>query len=202
MRQFSRTPAPEIIQQNAAKWNEQWATRKRETPSASFNWYQHQNRSVREWILQDLALMTQEHCSFCDGYHIEPETIEHFMPKSHPDFLHLAYEWTNLYYCCGGCQGHKIEDWDPPLLRPDADDFQFERYFSYDFATGAISPNDAASPRDQLCAETTIKLYGLDSDRRRKFRREAKRIFDRSEEKNLDLFGYRNFVGAAESAEF
>ena len=202
MRKFVRTAVPAILEQNAAKWNERWATKKRETPSASFNWYQHQNRPVRDWILQDLASMTHEHCSFCDGYHVEPETIEHFMPKSHPDFLHLAYEWTNLYYCCGGCQGHKIEAWDPLLLRPDVDDFRFERYFSYDFATGAISPNDAASLHDQLRAKITIKMYGLDSDRRRKFRREAKRIFDRSEEKNLNLFGYRNFIGAAESAEF
>ena len=77
--------------------------------------------------------MTQRHCAFCDGpLGIESrETVEHFRPKS--KFPELAFAWENLFPCCDVCQSHKGERFDLHLLKPDDDDYHFERYFVVNF---------------------------------------------------------------------
>ena len=194
MRKHVRGSIPNVLKEKASQWNEQWANLKTNNPSASFNWYQHKKKSVRDWIIGDLKAITQGHCAFCDRFTVEPDSVEHFKPKSDPRFLHLAYEWTNLFYCCGGCQTNKLEKWDDKLINPDDDDYQFARFFVYDFTTGAIEPNPKASPSERERARVTIEIYGLDSPKRRRFRSMELRRWRLSSDKQIDQFAYRDFV--------
>lgn len=194
MRKLVRPETPAILREHGDHWNEQWKRRKTENPAAKFAWYRHENRSVRDWILPDLSRMTNEHCSFCDRYTVEPESVEHFRPKSDHRFLHLAYSWENLFFCCGQCQTHKLEQWDDDLISPDASDYSFSRYFVFDWTTGAMSPNPTASPSDQTRAETTIRIYGLDTVERRRFRLMELRKWERTNATSVDDFAYRDFI--------
>ncbi|MEZ6132521.1 MAG: retron system putative HNH endonuclease [Planctomycetaceae bacterium] len=180
MRKIIRTSKPVVLVENGDRWNEQWKKLKTEKPSAPFNWYRHQGRSARDWIRADLAAMTQEHCAFCDRYTVEPDSVEHFRPKSDIRFLHLAYSWENLFFCCGGCQKEKGEQWDDSLINPEANDYCFSRYFMFDWSTGEMLPNPKASPNDRARAETTIRIYGLDTQTRGRFRLMALREWQRS----------------------
>ncbi len=94
---------------------------------------------------------------------IAAETIEHFQPKS--QFPNLVCDWNNLYLCCYNCQ-KKGERYSPLLLRPEALDYSFERYFLYNSRTNEIEVNVRATRLDQERAAVTIELYQLnDFDR-------------------------------------
>jgi len=106
--------------------------------------------------------MTSDHCCYCDVVPLDGAEVDHFRPKSRPEFYDLVCDWDNLLVSCGPCNNGKGEDWDPRLLRPDEPGFAFARYFVVDFETGAISPNNAATEADQQRAQVTIdtlKLY-------------------------------------------
>jgi uncharacterized protein (TIGR02646 family) len=194
MRMLKRSAAPKILQEHGDKWNKQWKDLKTQNPKAQFQWYKHESRSVRDWIINDLAEMTNGHCAFCDRFTVEPESVEHFRPKSSPRFLHLAYSWENLFFCCGGCQTYKLERWDDGLLDPTDSEYRFERFFRFDFQTGQLSANPYASAEDQQRARITIEIYGLDSTQRRRWRVSELRRSRRSQGLSIDEFAYRNFV--------
>ncbi len=163
MRDQIRPPEPDVLRQKGAEWNVQWVKLRTQKPSATFSWYTYRNQSAREWILPALREMNQKHCSFCDSFPLERqgEPIEHFRPKSDPRFLHLAYTWSNLYYCCHGCNLAKQEQWDENLISPDEPGYAFTRYFCFDFVDGRILPNPVADATDQQRARVTISIFKL-----------------------------------------
>ena len=144
-----------------------------------------------------LREMNQGHGSFCHGYPMEgqsAEPIEHFRPKTLPEFYSEAFTWSNLYYCCERCQLEKLNQWDDALIRPGAEDYTFLRYFEFDYTTGAIKPTtiEASSRDDQHTAAITIQIYGLDSPQRRRRRLEALNNF--SEGRGIDSTSDRDYV--------
>ncbi len=171
MRAQRRPDAPEAFAENQKRWNSRWVEALGKNPGARFRWYRARSKSARDWALPVLREMTQGHCAFCDCYPLEDrsgEPVEHFIPKSM--FPGEAFSWDNLYYSCELCQGTKGGQWDDALLRPDAADYLFGRYFEFDFTTGAIRPSAGATAGDSLRATATIRLYGLDLAQRRRFR--------------------------------
>ena len=149
---------------------------------------------VNQKLLPLLKAQTQDHCSFCDNYPVSPpsiDTIEHFRPKAH--FPRDAYRGSNLYFCCMWCQ-QKSDDFDEAALQPDAPNYDFDRYFRWDYTLGTIEVNEQASPEDQRRANVTIKLYKLNdghpSLRKRELRKRAK-----DARGLLDDFAYRDYVG-------
>ncbi|MFN0036929.1 MAG: hypothetical protein ACKVUS_17880 [Saprospiraceae bacterium] len=161
MKYFVRLNEPEFLSQNAARWNQQWASLKARNPGATFQWYRHGGQPVNQFLLPVLATQTQQHCSYCDAFppHLADETIDHFHPKGSPAFYDQAYAWSNLYYACGHCQKAKMEDFSEDLLWPDAVDYSFERYFIYNYAFHEITPNPDASESEQSRAKTTIDIF-------------------------------------------
>lgn len=116
--------------------------------------------------------MTQDHCSYCDAFPVEgvsAETIDHFRPKARYP-LQVCF-WSNLFYACTCCQGHKGEQFSPQLLHPDAPGYTFERYFIYDYATGDILINPQATLPEQDRARWTIQVLGLNLSGRPKTRK-------------------------------
>lgn len=200
MRKQTRPPVPNVLQEHGERWTRQWSELRAKNPNAAFQWYKADGKTARAWCLPVLKQMTQGHCAFCDVFPLDDrskEPIEHFKPKSDPRFWAEAYAWENLYYCCDRCQNTKGEQWDDGLLRPDALDYSFDRYFLFDYTTGQIKANCLASPADQARAEVTIRLYGLDIEERRRSRCLELRRWQRSDERIFDDWAYRDFLDTA-----
>lgn len=158
MHRVTRPDAPGVFAENALRWRDQYVVRRADGP-ASFDWYVAGGVRARDIALQALRIMTAGHCAYCDGYPVFlGETIDHFRPKS--TWPELAYDWGNLYVCCAQCQ-KRGDRFDEGLLRPDASDYAFDRYFECDLATGRLAPAGDASPDDQGRAAVTIQLFNL-----------------------------------------
>jgi uncharacterized protein (TIGR02646 family) len=194
MRKFQRVNQPGFLVQRWESWGETWERRRLNNPSARFNWPQFEGKAVNELLLLPLKAQTQDHCSFCDAFPVSPpsiDTIEHFRPKSR--FPREAYRWDNLYFCCMHCQ-QKFEEFDEGLLRPDADDYDFDLYFRWDFTQGTIEVNETAPMPNQRRAEVTIRLYRLNVSHP-KLRKLEMRQRERARNDPLDDFAYRHYVG-------
>jgi len=88
--------------------------------------------------------MTADHCSYCDGFPMDRsgrtrKTIDHFQPKE--TFPEHAFTWSNLFACCDACQNVKGTRFLEDLLAPDKPDYRFERFFLFNYRSGAIEVN-------------------------------------------------------------
>jgi len=196
MMKLERPETPDFLKQNFKKWGKEFAARRRENPRFSFNWKAIKGKRVNELLREFLIRMTSCHCSFCDSYPSERigETIEHFRPKD--KYPLLAYVWHNLFLCCHICQSKKGNRFDRRILKPDARDYRFEKYFMLNYKTGEILPNKTASEADQERAQITIEIYGLNASGLPRYRiEEYRRYNDLPREKyQLDDFSYRFFL--------
>jgi uncharacterized protein (TIGR02646 family) len=164
MRKFKRLEAPEFLSKHSEEWGEAWERRHSADSGAKFYWHEVDKEPVNQKLMPLLKTQTQSHCSFCDNYPVAPpgtDTIEHFRPKA--TFPKDAYQWSNLYYCCNFCQT-KGAAFDEAALHPDAEDYEFDRYFRWDYTKGELRANDLAAPEDQNRADATIKLYHLNKE--------------------------------------
>jgi uncharacterized protein (TIGR02646 family) len=205
MREQERPAKPAVMEDHGARWAQQWVDLKKKNPSAKFSWYEHDERTARDWLLGDLKRMTQGHCAFCDAFPLDDrttESIEHFRPKSDPRFLDLAYEWTNLYYCCGACQRAKLDQWDDALLCPDEQGYRFGQYFEFDYLSGEIVQAACASPSESKRAVVTIQMYDLNSKHRCRSRRVELRKWQNSSPagREIDEWPYRNYLETSTSS--
>jgi uncharacterized protein (TIGR02646 family) len=193
MRKFQRGPEPDFLRENWEEWGLSWERRKAANPGAQFHWRSHDGEPVNHKLLPPLKSQTQEHCSFCDGFPVCPpsiDTIEHFRPKN--TFPREAYRWTNLYYCCMHCQ-QKNDEFNEHLLQPDTPDYEFDRYFRWDFTLGTIEVNELASQTEQLRAAATIKLYRLNENHPVQRKLLARRRIKLKDEP-LDTLPYRHYL--------
>jgi hypothetical protein len=76
-------------------------------------------RLLRRIALPALRRDFGSRCCYCTGSEdekggIENFDVEHFRPKSDEDFSHLAFEYSNLYYSCRGCNLAKSKKWPKP----------------------------------------------------------------------------------------
>ena len=193
MRKFTRLEEPEFLAANWENWGREWERRRLENSKATFHWHKVDQEPVNQKLMPLLKAQTQDHCSFCDNFPVSLpsiDTIEHFRPKSR--FPLDAYRWTNLYFCCVYCQ-QKSDDFDEAALQPDAADYEFDRYFRWDYTRGTIEVNEQASAEDQRRAAATIKLYELNEGHPSLRRRELRKR-EQGPQDLLDDFAYRNFI--------
>ena len=161
MKKFDRAESPVFLEQNAARWNRQWADLKTQNAGAAFQWYSHAGQPVNQLLMPFLLAQTQEHCSYCDAFPPKKgdKTIDHFLPKSALRHFLKAYEWANLYAACDHCQTSKMEQLSDSLLRPDALEYEFERYFIYQYDSHKIEINPTASDTEQAAALETRRIF-------------------------------------------
>jgi uncharacterized protein (TIGR02646 family) len=185
MMRIERLPTPECLLVKGAVWTEEYET------SGKFSWRTFQKKAANHWLLPPLREMTGNHCSFCDSYPLNTsgETIEHFRPKE--PFRQLAYEWTNLFYCCYHCQKKKRANFDEALLKPDHESYEFTSYFIYDSITGELRPNPASSVDHQQRAKVTTEMYGLNHFGRPESRKEFFNKYSGAQALDLELYPYR-----------
>ena len=189
-----RDKTPNFLKDNYKKWGRQFANLK----SNNFQWATYQNIKVNKLLEPLLLKLTNEHCSFCDGFPFDMslETIEHFRPKS--KYKKLSYVWHNLFICCDKCQSAKGEKFDKKLLKPDRDNYEFNKYFIVDYKTGELKFNPKVNLENQEKAKITIKFYALSDEVRNKSRiRERKRfmkLLDIEQKEEINDFSYRYFL--------
>jgi len=196
MEKINRTEVPDWLKEKWQEWGEKWQSKYASTKkSKDFQWYRNKNQGYDE-LVHELSEMTQYHCSFCDAYPMGsriPHSIEHFKPKT--KFPLLAYQWDNFFLCCGICQ-KKGDHFDEDLLKPDAENYDFDKYFDIKWDTGELIPNSDASEKDQRRAEITIRLYKLNEYGKPDDRIEELKKFDDSHSPEIDSFSYRFFLKA------
>jgi uncharacterized protein (TIGR02646 family) len=170
MMPFTRSAPPSILKDNYKRLGKNWEKRKTNNPNAQFNWA----KGIYTVILPQLLNDSDNHCAFCDLRPLRQmgATVEHFRPKS--TYFLLAYVWHNLFPCCTNCQ-KKGENFNRLLLKPDVQGFTFLDYFNYNYSTGFIEPNLAASTKNQERAKETCRLYKLNEFERPE---ERKRVLE------------------------
>jgi uncharacterized protein (TIGR02646 family) len=192
MRKFRRDAAPGYLAEHWEAWGDKWANDR--ASGTAFYWHVVDGERLNRKLLPILKALTQGHCAFCDQFPVSPpsvDTIEHFRPKS--KFPNEAFRWENLYFCCSYCQA-KGDEFDELVLQPDDINYEFERYFMWDFTLGTLEANQSASPTDQERAKATIRVYRL-NEGHPSLRRRALSHRARCRDFPLDDFPYRLFVG-------
>lgn len=86
-----------------------------------------------------------------------------------------------------------MESFSTDLLRPDAPDYSFDRYFVYNFSSHEIGVNPSALATDQNKAQITIQIFQFNYSEKTTLRRHAWERWMRAspEEQNLDDFPFR-----------
>ncbi len=165
-------------------WGFKWA----KSAKKEFDWH-----DTRDILAEKLLDCTKQHCSFCDAYPMRSmikDTIEHFRPKAKYPFL--AYYWHNLFAACHICQ-ETAKNWDRKddklVLKPDAVDYEFHKYFLFDMETGEICVNKYSAEKEQLNAEKTIFYYKFNEYGRPKARLDALKLYQN--EPDFDKRVYR-----------
>ncbi len=191
MYKLTRSDEPDCLKKHAATW-----TRKFLTPPQKTDW--PANRECYKKMREQLANMSKRHCVYCDGlYKTSPITIEHFHPKGNPQYAHLVYQWANLFACCTLCQGKKKERFDPMLLKPDEQDYTFNRYFCTIYQTGEIKINPFAQQEDQKRAKATLDFFAfLNDDEHKRWRLAQMEYFTLKGKPfdSIDDYEYRFFL--------
>ena len=98
MIKVQRTPKPEILRRNEAKWTKEILSAK--TPEAR---HKAIERYRHEGIKNVLVEMFAGKCAYCESkiLHIDYGDIEHFKPKS--KYPKEAVKWENLLLSCKRC---------------------------------------------------------------------------------------------------
>lgn len=113
MIRVARTNKPAILDTNEAVWKkgirEAGDTKSRERAQSNYR---------KRPIKNALVAMFHGKCAYCESKitHIDYGHIEHFRPKSRPEFFEHAVEWNNLLLACGRCNGAEHKG----VLYPDA----------------------------------------------------------------------------------
>ena len=116
--------------------------------------------------------MCHEKCAYCESKitHVDYGDIEHYKPKS--KFCELTFEWTNLLFACGICNGtnYKGDNFPEageggPLINPCDDDPIDHFEFFYDTNVYIASVYGITQR-----GKTTENLLGLNRHDLRKYR--------------------------------
>ncbi len=122
------------------------------------------NYKVKKTLIRnELLRMSNDHCSYCNSFFAdlsnEDTDIEHFKPKdSFPD---ENRKWTNLFVTCRGCNRIKSKyyptNFEP--LKPDTDEYDFDKWYEIDPKTDEIIPNKSLSDFDKMRADKTANEF-------------------------------------------
>jgi uncharacterized protein (TIGR02646 family) len=113
-----------------------------------------------------IAEMSCRKCVYCEGPINAPRAahVEHFQPKAL--FPSLAYEWTNYFLGCPGCNGAKGDKWPERggYIRPDRGDPS--RHFVF-FEDGSVKAAKKGGAAERMLEDFDLKRKWLVYPRRR-----------------------------------
>jgi len=103
-----------------------------------------QNKYQQKQIKDALDKSFHGKCAYCESQikHVDYGHIEHFKPKSLPQYYDLAVDWDNLLLACGRCNGAENKGVkfptvaeNGPLINPTEEDPSTHLCFDFDAAT-------------------------------------------------------------------
>jgi uncharacterized protein (TIGR02646 family) len=174
MEKITKTPLSKLpklgeLAKNYIQWGQEFEKKlKNGGKSSDFTW---KGGLYNEMRLQ-LAIITKEHCSFCDAFpvaHISKETIEHYYPKA--EFPQLSYNWDNLFYCCDKCQSEANKMPFQETLKPDNPSYKFSDYFYFDLGSGELKVSENLendNPEAFKKANAFLVRYGISNNPKRR----------------------------------
>lgn len=164
MKACTRGKGPPLLLKYAEEIAANYAKQREQNPAHQFKWPHREGQSLYKITFDALRVITGGHCAYCDGHPIDAlgeDQVDHFKPKTRPEFYMLVGDWGNLFLACYACNKSKLAQWEDALLRPDDPEFSFERYFIYLSDSGKLDPNPRASDADRFRAERTIAIFDL-----------------------------------------
>ena len=150
----ARPAPPEGLLRRQAEWTERWRTK---MTSGSTDWA---TQRAKEVIKEGLHSFANFKCAYCEARLDWPAGvhIEHFVAKN-PSY-ELAFEWTNLFPSCSGCNATKgNQDHGGAMIKPDEEDP--EEFLAYDVVTGEIEAIDRVPNGHSVRVTETVQLCGL-----------------------------------------
>lgn len=99
MRALEKTPIPPVLDENAARWLEEYIA----DPNNSTKRYRYRHGDIKASIVEE----TGWKCAYCESKvaHNTPGDIEHKVPTSRAQHLHFT--WSNLTCACTECNRRK-----------------------------------------------------------------------------------------------
>ncbi len=198
---ISNYPSLKILADNWETWGQEYKEHRdtKGKKGVDFSW----RKGIYPELRSQLFLLTQGHCTFCDGYPIgenSKETIEHYFPKN--DFPLQAYEWENLFYCCDKCQSEANKTPFIATLKPDDATFSINEYFYFDAQTGELNVLENLEITNLTAfqnAKNFLQRYGINSPIRNQSRKNLaqdvknhlKNIENEDDKRTRDDFKYR-----------
>lgn len=185
MRKLERPKSPDFLNEEIQTQLGERYQRNREINSGhQFNYWHTEKVGESSLYLElkkELGYISDNHCFYCDNYPplSDDDTIDHFKPKSRPEFYHLVCAWNNLYLACGHCQKSKFTQYDDLLLRPDEIDYSFDKYFNYNFDNDEILINPQADDISKERAEITLRVFDFNHVGLKKLRYYFRKLFDK-----------------------
>lgn len=169
MIRVERTAKPVVLAKKQAEWTQallmaETEAEKRQAESK----YRHRD------IKAALVAMFHGKCAYCESRitHIDYGHIEHFRPKSKPQFRQLTFEWDNLLLSCAVCNGaeHKSDRFPEaaeggPMINPCEEEPR--EHFDFVFDTRARL---ASVVGKTTRGKTTERLLGLNRPELRAYR--------------------------------
>jgi uncharacterized protein (TIGR02646 family) len=131
--------------------------------------YKNKWIALRNSLLPDLQMLSNNNCSFCgagDPLKVTGELIEHFKPRAL--YPNLSFYWHNLFLCCNNCQkntqfqkGYKKNK--HLLLKPDSVNYDFRNYFRFNTQNGELEAKKDADALTIQKVKYTIEYYNLNN---------------------------------------
>jgi len=125
-------------------------------------WYKKRKNDNKK-LIEELLKITNNHCAYTDKK-IDKSIaeIDNFKPKS--KFPELYDKWDNLFVVEPYINRLKSDKYDAKIIKPDEEDYEFDKYFEIDFENFFILPNQNANKKNIERAETTIDYIGLNNN--------------------------------------
>lgn len=118
MRNLEKTPMPQVLEDNADRWAEDYLN----NPGNDTCKYRYREPSIKAALKAE----TGNKCIYCESKigHNTPGDTEHMIPSSAAPDKH--FQWENLTIACGECNRRKNAYNDPalPFLNPYSDDVE------------------------------------------------------------------------------
>jgi uncharacterized protein (TIGR02646 family) len=112
-----------------------------------------------------IAAMSHRKCVYCEAPINAPRAanVDHFKPKAL--FPSLAYEWTNYFLGCTGCNGAKSNKWPARggYIRPDRSDPSRHFIFAED---GTVKPAKPGGAGELTLDDLDLKRKWLSDERK------------------------------------
>ena len=155
--------------------------------------YEINGQTLYQKILEAFRIMSKRHCFYCDGFPPKrgDETIDHFKPKSKSAFYLDVCRWENLYYACNHCKISKRTQYNQLLLRPDEIEYNFLKYFEYDYIENEILVSRTADELSKQRAKETIRIFDFNNFGQKVSRNIYRIIYEKNPDHPIDDLGFR-----------